>query len=97
MRNGVVVHRCFVGLLATGVCLIFLGAVFVPVLHHFQLDHVLTAQELADEGKRVEILALLKKANRGFISMLTVAGIAVAFLSCLGLRAAARLSRSNED
>ena len=78
--------------LAVGIGFMLVAVLLVPALPHFQLDAVLTPQQLADIPTRDTTLALLQKANGNAWLLWFVAGLAVA--SCAGTGLAACCVRS---
>jgi hypothetical protein len=76
---------CFGVLLALGLGLLAAGLAVVPILPHFQLDAVLTREELTDAPKRAAMLALLKNANGNLWLFWAGAGLVAICASALGL------------
>jgi hypothetical protein len=66
------------------------AVVLVPALPHFQLDAVLTPQQLADVQTRDTTLALLKKASGNTWLLWFVAGLVVTTCAAIGLAASRR-------
>ena len=66
------------------------AVLLVPALPYFQLDAVLTPQQLADVQTRDATLALLKKASGNIWLLWFVAGLAVTSCAGIGLAAARR-------
>ncbi len=75
---------------AVGVCFMLAAVVLVPALPHFQLDGVLTPQELADVQKRDATLALLKRASGNTSLLWFAAGLLVTSCAGVGLAASRR-------
>jgi hypothetical protein len=67
-----------------------LAAVVVPALPHFQLDAVLTAQQLADVQTRDSTLALLKRASGDTWVLWFLAGLIMTASAGIGLQASRR-------
>lgn len=78
--------------LAVGVGLMLIAVLLIPALPHFQLDAVLTPQQLADIPTRDSTLALLKKANGNTWLLWFAAELVVT--SCAGIGLAACFMRS---
>lgn len=76
---------------AVGMCLMLIGVVLVPTLPHFQLDSVLTAEQLADAPTRDATLALLKRANGNLWLLWFAAGLITTSCAVVGLLASRRV------
>lgn len=76
---------------AVGVCFMLVAVLLVPVLPHFQLDAVLTPQQLADVETRDATLALLKRASGNTWLFWFVAGLVVTGCAVVGLVASRRV------
>ncbi len=81
----VICQICLSVLLTLRVGLLFFGSLIVPILPHFQLDAVLTPEELADTRTRDAVLALLRKANGNQWLFWTGAGAVATCASLVGL------------
>jgi hypothetical protein len=66
------------------------AVLLVPVIPHFQLDAVLTPQQLADPQTRQTTLALLKQASGNVWLLWFGAGLAVTVSAGIGLVASFR-------
>ena len=79
---------CLFALLFIGVNISLTGLFVFPSLPYFQLDVVLSPEELADDATREATLALLKHPSNGNQwALWTVAGLLVVAFSALGLYA----------
>ncbi len=78
----------------TGIGLVIIGLILVPVLPHIQLDAVLTSAELADDSKRSETLALLQKASGNGWLITTGLGVFIFVVSFVGYRSVVRISHT---
>ena len=79
---------CLSALLFIGLVISLTGLFVFPSLPYFQLDVVLSPDELADDATREATLALLKRASNGNQwALWTVAGLLVVAFSTLGLYA----------
>lgn len=79
-------RACFIVLLAAGLCFLFIGLLIEPFRPVFQLDAVLTPEELLDPRKRDATAALLRKAAGNEWLFWTAGGLIVTVTSILGLR-----------
>ena len=70
---------------AMGALLMIIAVLLVPALPHFQLDRVLTFEELVDPATREATLTLLKKAQGNSYLALFLAGAIVAVAAGVGL------------
>jgi hypothetical protein len=67
------------------------------VLPHFQLDAVLTQEELADEVTKQEALAILQCAAGNQWVFWTVSGLIVALTSAVGLYVSPNLKNQPQE
>jgi hypothetical protein len=86
---------CFTILFLTGGLFLLIGLIVVPARPHFQLDVVLTQEELADKTTRDATLSLLKRLNESSNEwrLWTLGGLLVTLTSAIGLGAATELWR----
>jgi len=78
---------CFIAVIFLGLVFIFFGVVIIPILPHFQLDVVLTQEELADEARLTSTLAMLKKASGNQWLFWVVGGVVQIVIGGVGLKA----------
>lgn len=83
----------FATTLALGIGWIVIGLLVIPALPWFQLDRVLTREELADPRKREATLELLQCAAGNMWLFWSVAGVLLVIVSAAGLASAFRLDR----
>jgi len=83
-----VCRTCFGVLLVVGVGFLFLGLIVVPLRPDFQLEVVLSPDELVDPHRRAEMLALLRRAAGNQWLFWTASGVVVIVTSGIGLWAA---------
>ncbi len=80
-------HRirwCFFVTGALGLWLVAFGLIVEPLAPHFQLDHVLTAEQLKDPKKLVETLEILQTASGNRWAILSATGAAIFAASIVG-------------
>ena len=91
-------HLCFATLLLLGIGLTLIGLFMKSMLPYFQLDAVLTPEELANREKKEATLKLLQKAAGNAWFFGCFAGVSVSAISTIGLwtcRTANRRHKSN--
>ena len=76
---------CFIGTILLGLGFLLVGLVIIPVIPHFQLDVVLTQDELTDDALRNSTLAMLKKASGNQWVVWTIGGVGQLVLGIAGL------------
>ena len=75
---------------------LFFGVVFFPVLPHFQLDVVLTQDQLKDDALRESTLETLDKASGNQSLFWIVGGIAQIVIGAIGLKTTPTRERKDE-
>ncbi len=78
---------CFIATIFLGLAFLFFGIILIPVLPHFQLDVVLTQEQLKDDTLRESTLAMLKKASGIQWLIWTIGGAAQLTIGVIGLLA----------
>lgn len=81
-------HICRISLAVCGIIgmsFMLAALLFVPVIPLFQLDRVLTPEQLANPQTREATLALLKKAGGNMWLVWFWAGFAITFSAGIGL------------
>lgn len=81
------IRLCFIGTILLGSAFLIFGLILIPVMPHFQLDVVLTQEELKDETLRETTLAMLKKASGNQWVIWTLGGAAQLAIGVVGLMA----------
>jgi hypothetical protein len=71
--------------------------IIVPILPHFQLDAVMTRDELIDKRKRESMLALLRNANGNLGLAWAGAGLITICAGSCGLWASGRTASKAKD
>lgn len=77
---------------AVGICFMVAALVLVPALPYFQLDVVLTPEQLTDVQTRQTTLALLKKVSGNTWLLWFVAGLVVTGWAAIGWVASRRVA-----
>jgi hypothetical protein len=82
---------CFVSVLILGASFVAVGLLLMPVLPYFQLDAVLSPEDLANPQVHDATLAMLRKAGGNQWLLWTLAGAMLCVVGGIGLRASLRI------
>jgi hypothetical protein len=95
-RKNNICTLCFLAVIILGLGFLALGVVVIPTLPYFQLDAVLSPEELADPQVQDATLSLLKKAGGNQWLMWSVAGVMLCIIGGIGMLASLQARACSE-